>query len=440
MKKNFYKITTLVLIFILAISMTACSWFVQEGGGTNNNPSDLPSSQTGTSNIIFGVNDATEKKTATQIVYEVSRSVTAVTLETLDGAIGRASGVIVDIKKTDDKGNVVDGVNEIYLITCHHVIENMGKISVYVPDLENDNYGEDDYNADYKFEGIIGPQIYDDQAVTLVGSDKQTDIAVLKIKLDGIKVKPENIVKAKFPSANYSAVIGEDVIAIGNPAGVLPGTASFGKISYINRVASFSGAYEREVLQLNVDTYHGSSGGALFNMNGELIGITNGGSDEYSGINFAIPHVVNDITNAEDTGFINVARQLIASKTQDNYGYITGRMETFGFQVEERTTNNTKQVQVTAVTASSKAANAGMKVGDKILKAVVNSTGATDVANAETITSNTQLKNIMGSLQIGDTITLLLSRATYLGSNQITITMYAEQFIFCNTGVYPNVA
>ena len=36
--------------------------------------------------------------------------------------------------------NVVDGVNEIYLITCHHVIENMGKISVYVPDLENDNY------------------------------------------------------------------------------------------------------------------------------------------------------------------------------------------------------------------------------------------------------------------------------------------------------------
>ena len=276
--------------------------------------------------------------------------------------------------------------------------------------------------------------------MTLVGSDKQTDIAVLKIKLDGIKVKPENIVKAKFPSANYSAVIGEDVIAIGNPAGVLPGTASFGKISYINRVASFSGAYEREVLQLNVDTYHGSSGGALFNMNGELIGITNGGSDEYSGINFAIPHVVNDITNAEDTGFINVARQLIASKTQDNYGYITGRMEAFGFQVEERTTNNTKQVQVTAVTASSKAANAGMKVGDKILKAVVNSTGATDVANAETITSNTQLKNIMGSLQIGDTITLLLSRATYLGSNQITITMYAEQFIFCNTGVYPNVA
>lgn len=440
MKKNFYKITTLVLIFILAISMTACSWFVQQSGGENNNPSDLPSSQTGTSNILFGVNESTDKKSAAQIVAEVRRSVTAVTIETLDGKTGRASGVIVDIVKTDDKGNVLDGANEIYLITCHHVVNDMGKISVYIPDLENDNYGEDDYNSDYLFQGIIGPQIYADQAVTLVGSDKQTDISVLKIKLDGIKVKPENIVKSKFPSASYSAVIGEDVIAIGNPAGVLPGTASFGKISYINRLASFDNSYEREVLQLNVDTYHGSSGGGLFNMNGELIGITNGGSDEYSGINFAIPHVVNDASNATDTGVINVARQLIASKTDSNYGYITGRIETFGFQVEERTINNTKQVQVTSITASSKAANAGMKVGDKILKAVINSTGTTDVTNAETITSNEQLRKVMNSLQIGDTITLLLSRATYIGSNQVTITMYAEQFIFCNTGVYPNIA
>ena len=96
MKKNFYKITTLILILVLAVSMTACSWFIQESGGNNNNPSGLPSSQTGTSNIVFGVNDSTDKKSASQIVSEVRRSVTAITIETLDGTLGRASGVIVD--------------------------------------------------------------------------------------------------------------------------------------------------------------------------------------------------------------------------------------------------------------------------------------------------------------------------------------------------------
>jgi S1-C subfamily serine protease len=136
---------------------------------------------------------------------------------------------------------------------------------VYIPDMEGDNYGEDDYNSNFTFTGRIGAEKYNTE-ITLVGGDATSDVALLKLNIKGSGITKDNLVKASFTTSTYSPRVGEDVFAIGNPTGLLPGTVSCGTISYINRSANVSEIGEMTLLQLDIDTYHGSSGGALFNL------------------------------------------------------------------------------------------------------------------------------------------------------------------------------
>lgn len=122
----------------------------------------------------------------------------------------------------------------------------------------------------------------------LVGEDTQSDVAVLKIDVGGSKLTP-----AEFGRSDELSV-GDDVVAIGNPLGIeFSGTLTDGIISAINRSVDYNGT-KMTLLQTNAAINEGNSGGPLFNMYGQVIGITNmkmvNSSDvTIEGIGFAIP-------------------------------------------------------------------------------------------------------------------------------------------------------
>lgn len=170
-----------------------------------------------------------------------------------------------------------------YIVTNQHVVEGAGMLTVTMTD-----------NKEYTAE--------------VVGSDRVSDIAVLKIKA-------ENCPVVEFGD---SVVLqhGEAVCAIGNPAG-LQNTITAGIISGINRDITLSdaaGDVTMTVLQTDCAVNPGNSGGPLFNEYGQVVGIISsklisGNSGAYEGLGFAIPS--------------GTAVPLIAELTE--YGHISGR-------------------------------------------------------------------------------------------------------------------
>lgn len=159
---------------------------------------------------------------------------------------GLGSGVIINA----DKG---------YVLTNNHVINDADKINVTLQD-----------GREFK--------------AKLVGKDEQSDIALIQIE------KPSNLTALKFANSDKLRV-GDFTVAIGNPFG-LGQTVTSGIVSALGRsTGSDSGAYENYI-QTDAAVNRGNSGGALVNLNGELIGINtaiispSGGN---AGIAFAIP-------------------------------------------------------------------------------------------------------------------------------------------------------
>ena len=155
---------------------------------------------------------------------------------------------------------------------------------------------------------------------TLLGKDEKTDLAVLQVK-----PKPNKPLKAlKFGDSDKMRV-GDWVMAIGNPFG-LGGTVTIGIVSARNRDIN-SGPYD-DFIQTDAAINRGNSGGPLFNMDGEVIGINtaiispSGGS---IGIGFAIPsdaaiHVVDQLRQYGETrrGWIGVRIQQVTDEIADS--------------------------------------------------------------------------------------------------------------------------
>ncbi len=158
-------------------------------------------------------------------------------------AIGTGSGIVLN----------KDG----YIVTNAHVLEAEGY---------------------HKIETMDG-SFYD---AKVVGRDTKTDIAV-------IKVNAPDLVPAVLGNSD-EAIVGETVIAIGNPAN-LAGTVTDGIISAVDRdIRSDSSGFEMKCLQTNAEISPGNSGGALVNMYGQVIGITSSKyySNDIEGLGFAI--------------------------------------------------------------------------------------------------------------------------------------------------------
>lgn len=166
-----------------------------------------------------------------------------------------------------------------YVITNHHVIENSDSITVSL-------YDGTTYEAE------------------LIGYDASNDIAVLKVEAEGLTP----VVIGDFENLN----VGDSVIAIGNPLGELTFSLTSGAVSALDREITLSNSVTMELIQTDCAINSGNSGGALFNLYGEVVGVTNakysgsGGGASIDNIGFAIPinHVKDIIKSIIENGYI----------------------------------------------------------------------------------------------------------------------------------------
>lgn len=211
-----------------------------------------------------------------------------------------------------------------YIVTNNHVIEGATKVTVRTRDGKS-------------------------HSATIVGHDEKTDLAVIKIEVNGLTA-------ARYGDSE-KLVIGQRVLAIGNPLGELGGTVTEGIISALDRELTVENQ-TMTLLQTDASVNPGNSGGGLFDGNGTLVGIVNAKSSGsgVEGLGFAIP--------------IDNARVVIDELIE--HGYVTGRGEA-GIEIayiDERTAYlyrlGDEGVYISAVIRGSAAERAGLLSGDRI--------------------------------------------------------------------------
>ena len=229
----------------------------------------------------------------------------------------------------------------------------------------------------------------------LIGYDESNDIAVLKVDAEGLSP----VILGDSGHMN----VGDQVLAIGNPLGELTFSLTSGLVSAMDRKVTLSSSVTMNLIQTDCAINSGNSGGALFNLYREVIGVTNAkysssSSSEASidNIGFAIP--INSIRSIVESimekGYI--ARPYLGISVLD----VSEEMELYGIP---------SGVAIQSVSEGSPADIAGMKVGD-VITAVNNSPMDADA-----------LGDFVGSSSIGDEVLLSLYRQ---GENlTVTITV-----------------
>lgn len=218
-------------------------------------------------------------------------------------------------------------------------------------------------------------------AATVVGYDKTSDIAVLKINAN-------NLSAASFGNADQLE-IGDDVIAIGNPGGMsYSSSLTGGYVSALNRSIESHSDNGMTYIQTDAAINPGNSGGPLVNMFGQVIGINSNKivATGYEGMGFAIP-----VSKAK-----TIIDDLVAR------GYVTGRSR-LGISAMEITQAQSQLfgypvgVIIKAIGSDSDLKNSNVVVGDIITK-----------ADGQAITSLDDLYTVLNKHKAGDTITLTI--------------------------------
>ncbi len=269
--------------------------------GTSGGSSHKPNTSGG--NVIVYKSDNASPATTdfTETVAKVEKSVVEINTETVIYQkyygnyiqSGAGSGVIIG---SDEEKKTY------YVITNHHVVDSANTILVRL-------YDGSEYNA------------------ALVASDEISDIAIVAI----IESEGKELSVAAYGDSSELRN-GQDVFAIGNPLGQLGGSVIKGIISKTERHISVSGI-RMSLLQIDASVNPGNSGGGLFDMAGNLIGIVNAKSsgDNVDGLGFAIP--------------INTAVE-VANELLEN-GYVSGRLG-FGTVISDAVSNSVTYAMVTS--------------------------------------------------------------------------------------------
>ena len=215
----------------------------------------------------------------------------------------------------------------------------------------------------------------------VIGSDPLSDIAVLKLETD------EKFVPVKFGDSD-KARIGDWVIAIGNPFG-LGGTVTSGIISARNRSIGLS-RYE-DYIQTDASINSGNSGGPLFDMNGDVIGINTAilGRNGSIGIGFSIPSNSAEIVIDQLIKFGETKRGWLGVRIQD----VTKEI------AEVEKLNKPRGALVASVAENSPSDKAGVKAGDIILE-----------FNGEKIEEMKQLPMIVAKTEVGKKVEVKIWR------------------------------
>ena len=328
-------------------------------------PSSTSSSDSGSASAV---NPASGMTTA-QVSEMVSPSVVVITTEQVvysqwswygqsQVESGAGSGVVISS----------DG----YILTCAHVVSGASNITVTI--------GDTDYPA------------------TVVGEDDTSDVAVLKI--DATDLTPATV------GNSDSLAVGESVLAVGIPLGELGGTVTSGIVSALNRSVTIQGTSSTNtmsLIQMDASVSPGNSGGGLFNMNGELVGIVNAKSSDSDaeGLGFAIP--VNDA--------VKVAQELLEN------GYVTGRpyLGISYYAVTDAQTAaqlgvNAYGVYIVEVVKGGPADKAGLQAGDRIVS-----------VDGSEVATQSDLGTLMQNHKAGDTIEITVARGGQMQTVTVTL-------------------
>ncbi len=233
----------------------------------------------------------------------------------------------------------------------------------------------------------------DEYSASVIGHDSQADIAVIKIEASGLT----------FAVAGNSdnLAVGEEVIVVGNPLGELGGTVTNGIVSATQREIQVN-SVTMSLIQTNAAVNPGNSGGGMFNMKGELVGIVNAKSSGtgIEGLGFAIP--INDA--------LAVNEQLL------EYGYVRGRtmigvsfydVSSSSFSTFMYYNNVKPGVYVSELTKGYN--DDVLREGDRVI-----------AVNDEEIASSSDIKAIVTSASVGDKLTFQLYRDGKLISVEVT--------------------
>lgn len=323
----------------------------------NNNLNTSPTPSINTNHISLEEYSETgigvAKKVLPSVVgIKVEYSVNSIFGGSASTASAEGSGVII----TEDG----------YILTNNHIVNTSSTSSFYT-------VGEASkviiylYNDKTEYEGKI------------IGTDEQTDLAVIKIEKTGLTA-------AELGDSD-SVQVGEFAMAVGNPLG-MQSSVTAGMISALNREVTSDGI-TFNLIQTDTAINSGNSGGALVNSKGQVIGINtlklSGTGVE--GIGFAIP-----INSTKD-----IYTQLIQyNKVKRPYIGISGR--DLDKKIAEAN-NLVVGVYVVSIDDFSAAEKAGIKIGDVIIK-----------ADGKAITTMDELNEIKNTHQIGDEMKIVVYR------------------------------
>ena len=375
-KFNGKRVARSAVALVLAAAMGFAGGFVGAKFGGSGKvviqqvaPSSTADSAPGSDSSITAASSSGSSLTTEQVADLVSPSVVVITTEQVvysqwswygqnQVESGAGSGVIISS----------DG----YILTCAHVVDGASNITVTINDK--------DYTA------------------TLVGEDTTSDIAVIKIDADGLT--PATV------GDSDGLKVGQSVMAVGNPLGELGGTVTGGMISALNRSVTIQGSSSvntMSLIQMDASVSPGNSGGGLFNMNGELVGIVNAksSSSDAEGLGFAIP--INDA--------IKVAQELLEN------GYVTGRpylgityLAVTDAQTASQLGVNAYGVYVVEVVKGGPAEKAGLQAGDRIV-----SVDGTEIASKD------DLGTLMQKHAAGDTLSITIARDGQMQTVNVTL-------------------
>lgn len=236
----------------------------------------------------------------------------------------------------------------------------------------------------------------DEYTAEIIGSDNESDIALIKIDGKGLM--------AATVGDSDKIKVGEQIIAVGNPLGELGGTVTSGIISATNREISVQNN-KMTLIQIDAAVNPGNSGGGLFNTKGELIGIVNAKTTDVTveGLGFAIP--VNEA--------VNVAEEL------ESHGYVTGKVH-IGISLTDVTDAFTAYYYFRSestgvyVTSVQEGYNEGvLEYGDRI-------TAINDIE----VSSSADVKEIIAESKVGDKLKFTISRNGKMKTVEVTCYEY----------------
>ena len=244
-----------------------------------------------------------------------------------------------------------------YILTNYHVIEDSSSISVSL------------------YDGTV----YD---AALIGYDESNDIAVLKVEADDLVP----VILGDSEKLN----VGDSVVAIGNPLGELTFSLTAGTVSAKDRLSS---TVTMDLIQTDCAINSGNSGGALFNLYGEVIGITNAKYSSSSAseasidnIGFAIPmnNVMHIVESIIEKGY--VSKPYMGVSVSD----VSAETQLYGIP---------KGAAIQSVTENSPAAKAGLVAGDIVTQ-----------VDGTALNGSSDLVDIVGKCIPGDTLVLTVYR------------------------------